>query len=134
MIAAIVVYVAAIFWIAHTWGVAYGVPVAMAAVLAYDWFQVPPTHPLEIPDTANLEELLVFFALAVLVGEAAAYASQRATCPRRRATSCWTSRRRCGASRRSSRRRRRRRRCSGRWPRRSSAFSTSMTRPVPLRG
>ena len=78
VIAAIVVYGAAIFWIAHTWGVAYGVPVAMAAVLAYDWFQVPPTHDLEIPDTANLEELLVFFALSVLVGETAAYASQRA--------------------------------------------------------
>jgi signal transduction histidine kinase len=78
VIAAVVVYGAAIFWIAHTWGVAYGVPVAMAAVLAYDWFQVPPTHQLEIPDTANLEELLVFFALSVLVGETAAYASQRA--------------------------------------------------------
>ena len=78
VIAAIVVYGAAIFWIAQMWGVAYGVPVAMAAVLAYDWFQVPPTHELEIPDTANLEELLVFFALSVLVGESAAYASQRA--------------------------------------------------------
>ena len=78
VIAAVVLYATAIFGIVRTWGVAYAVPAAMAAVLAYDWFQVPPTHPFEIPDTANLQELFVFLALSVLVGETAAYASRRA--------------------------------------------------------
>jgi signal transduction histidine kinase len=78
VIAAVVVIAAVIFWVLHTWGIAYGVPAAMAAVLAYDWFQVPPTHPFEIPDAANLEELLGFFALSVGIGLSAAYASRRA--------------------------------------------------------
>jgi K+-sensing histidine kinase KdpD len=56
----------------------YAVPAAMAGVLVFDWFQVAPTHPLEFPDRANLEELVVFLAVAVLVGEAAAYAGLRA--------------------------------------------------------
>ena len=64
--------------VAHWWGVSYAVPAAMAGVLAFDWYQVPPTHPLEIPDSANLQELVVFLGVAVLVGEAAAYAGRRA--------------------------------------------------------
>jgi signal transduction histidine kinase len=60
------------------WGVAYAVPAAMAGALAYDWFQFPPTHPHEFPDSADLVNLLVYVAATVLVGELAAYAGRRA--------------------------------------------------------
>ncbi|MCW3015255.1 MAG: sensor kinase [Solirubrobacterales bacterium] len=69
---------AAVFAIARRWGVAYAVPAAMAGLLAYDWFQFPPTHPHEFPDSANLADLLVYLAAAVLVGELAAHAGRRA--------------------------------------------------------
>ena len=72
------VYGAALLAIVHYWGVAYGVPAAMTGVLAFDWYQVPPTHELGIPDSANLQELLLFLCVAVLVGETAAYARRRA--------------------------------------------------------
>jgi K+-sensing histidine kinase KdpD len=70
-------YAAAVAAVARGWGVVYAVPIAMAGILAYDWFYLPPTHPLEFPDAANLVDLLVYLALAVLVGELAAHAARR---------------------------------------------------------
>jgi signal transduction histidine kinase len=46
-------------------------------MLAYDWFYLAPTHPLEIPDSANLVELLVYLGVGVLVGEVATRAARR---------------------------------------------------------
>jgi signal transduction histidine kinase len=69
---------AAVVAMARFWGVAYGVPAAMAALLAYDWFQFPPTHPHEFPDSADLVNLLVYLGVAALVGELAAYSGRRA--------------------------------------------------------
>jgi signal transduction histidine kinase len=73
-----VVYVVAVIAIARFAGIAYAVPVAMAGMLAYDWFYLPPTHPFEFPDTANLVDLIVYLGVGVLLGELAANAARRA--------------------------------------------------------
>jgi signal transduction histidine kinase len=73
-----VVYVVAVIAIARFASIAYAVPVGMSGMLAYDWFYVPPTHPLEFPDTDNLVELIVYLGVAVLLGELAAHAARRA--------------------------------------------------------
>jgi signal transduction histidine kinase len=70
--------VAAVIAIARRWGVAYAVPSAMAALLAYDWYQFPPTHSEEFPSSGNLANLVVYLGVAVLVGELAASAARRA--------------------------------------------------------
>jgi K+-sensing histidine kinase KdpD len=73
-----VVAVAAVVGIALLWGVSYAAPGAMAGLLAYDWYQFPPTHPREFPDSANLVDLLAYLGVAVLIGELAALAGHRA--------------------------------------------------------
>ena len=70
--------VGAIVAITRVWGVAYAVPAAMAGLVAYDWFQFPPTHPREFPSSGDLANLLVYVAVAVLVGVVAAHAGRRA--------------------------------------------------------
>jgi signal transduction histidine kinase len=70
--------VAVVVAIERTAGIAYAVPAAMAALLAFDWFQFPPIHPRAFPGSADLADLLVYVGVAVLVGELAAYASRRA--------------------------------------------------------
>jgi GAF domain-containing protein len=73
-----VLLAAAVIAVARLEGVAYAVPIAMAAMLAYDWYFLPPTHPLEFPTGANLADLLVYLAVAVLIGELAAQATRQA--------------------------------------------------------
>jgi signal transduction histidine kinase len=73
-----VVYVVAVIAIARVLSIAYAVPVAMAGLLAYDWFYLPPTHALEFPDSANLVDLLAFVGVAILLGQLAAHATRRA--------------------------------------------------------
>jgi hypothetical protein len=55
--------IAAVIAIARRWGVANAVPSALAALLAYDWYQFPPTHPEEFPSTGNLANLVVYLAV-----------------------------------------------------------------------
>ena len=55
--------------IARALGSVYTVPVGMGGILAFDWFYLPPTHPLEMPDTGNLVQVLGVLGLAVLLGE-----------------------------------------------------------------
>jgi signal transduction histidine kinase len=59
-------------------GIMYAVPAALAAILAFDWFYIPPTHPHSFPDAENLANVLVAVAVGVLVGELAARAGRRA--------------------------------------------------------
>jgi K+-sensing histidine kinase KdpD len=59
-------------------GIAYAVPMAMAGMLAYDWYHLPPTHPLAVPSSSNFVDLLVYLAVAVLIGELAAHATRQA--------------------------------------------------------
>ncbi len=70
-------FVVAVVAVALRLGVAYAVPIAMAGMLAFDWYYLPPTHPLEFPDTANAVDLLVYLSVAVLIGELAAHAARR---------------------------------------------------------
>jgi signal transduction histidine kinase len=72
-----VAYVAAVVAVARGWGVVYAVPIAMAGYLAFDWFYLPPTHPLQFPDSANLVDLFLYLAVAVLVAELGAHAARR---------------------------------------------------------
>jgi signal transduction histidine kinase len=78
-----VVYLFAVIAIARFAGIAYAVPVGMAGMLAFDWFYLPPTHPLEFPDSANLVDLIVYLAVAVLLGELAAQSARRAAAAER---------------------------------------------------
>jgi signal transduction histidine kinase len=73
-----VVFVFSVVAIARLAGIAYAVPVAMAGMLAYDWYYLAPTHPLEFPDSANLVDLIVYLGVAVLLGQLAAHAGRRA--------------------------------------------------------
>jgi GAF domain-containing protein len=59
-------------------GVAYAVPIAIAALVAYDWFQLPPTHAEELPDAQDLLSLLTYLAVGTFVGELTAYEARRA--------------------------------------------------------
>jgi signal transduction histidine kinase len=60
------------------WGVAYAVPAAVAVLLAYDWYVVPPTHSHAFPRSADLAYLLIYLLAGVLIGELASYAGRRA--------------------------------------------------------
>jgi signal transduction histidine kinase len=70
--------IVAVLAVERYWGIAYAVPAAIAVLVAYDWFVFPPTHPRAFPDSANLAGLLVYIAVAALVGELAAHATRRA--------------------------------------------------------
>ena len=70
--------VAAVVAIARRWGVAYAAPAAIASLLAFDWFRFPPTHARAFPGPGDLASLLGYIAVAVLIGELAAYAGRRA--------------------------------------------------------
>jgi K+-sensing histidine kinase KdpD len=70
--------IAGVVAILRFWGVAYAVAVAVASLLAYDWFYVPPLHPHAFPDAESLVDLLVFLAVGAVVGVLAARAGRRA--------------------------------------------------------
>jgi signal transduction histidine kinase len=59
-------------------GASYALPVAVAVVLSFDWYLVPPTHPHRFPGAADLGYLLVFLAGGVLLGDLIARAGRRA--------------------------------------------------------
>jgi signal transduction histidine kinase len=72
------VCVLAVVATARFWGIAYAAPVAIASLLAYDWFEFPPTHAHAFPGSADLAGLFAYLAVAVLIGELAAHAGRRA--------------------------------------------------------
>ncbi|MDT5032245.1 MAG: hypothetical protein QOC94_2416 [Actinoplanes sp.] len=76
-------FLLAVIAIARFASVAYAVPVGMAGLLAFDWFYLAPTHPLEFPDSANLVDLIIYLAGAVLLGVLSAHAVERAAAAER---------------------------------------------------
>jgi signal transduction histidine kinase len=58
-------------------GIGYAAPVALAVLVAFDWFQLPPTHPHDFPGSDDLADLLAYLVFGVAIGEAAAYAVRR---------------------------------------------------------
>jgi signal transduction histidine kinase len=59
-------------------GVAFAVPAAVAVLLSYDWYFVPPTHPHKFPDATNLWYLLAYIAAGVVIGELTGRVGRRA--------------------------------------------------------
>ncbi len=60
--------------VARWGGVAYAVPVAIASLLGFDWYYIPPTHDSDIPDPANMLAIGAYLGVSVLSGQLAARA------------------------------------------------------------
>jgi signal transduction histidine kinase len=71
-------YISVVLAVAHVAGFAYAVPIAMASLLAIDWFYVPPTHSLSLPSLTNDLAAGTYLAAAVVVGRVAERAGRRA--------------------------------------------------------
>jgi two-component system, OmpR family, sensor histidine kinase KdpD len=71
-------YLFAVLPVAVIWGTAFAVPVAVASMLAFNWFFLPPTHTLTLTDSENWLALAVYSTTAVVVSELAARARRRA--------------------------------------------------------
>ena len=73
-----VLYVFAVLPVAVAWGWLYAVPVAVASMLAFNFFFLPPKHTLTLADSRNWLALAVYLATAVVVGSLASRARRRA--------------------------------------------------------
>jgi signal transduction histidine kinase len=71
--------VAGVVVAARRWGIVYAAPAAFGGLVAFDWFQFPPTHPFAVPDAGDLAWLAAYVGVAVFVGELAARAGRHAT-------------------------------------------------------
>ena len=72
-------YVFAVLPIAVFWGTAFGVAVAIASMLAFNFFFLPPLYTLTLQDSRNWFALLVFVVTAIVVSELAARSRPRAS-------------------------------------------------------
>ena len=59
-------------------GPGYGVTAALAAVIAFDWYYIAPTHPHSFPDAENLADLSALILVGAVVGVLAGRATRRA--------------------------------------------------------
>jgi two-component system sensor histidine kinase KdpD len=73
-----VLYIFAVLPVAIGWGMAYAVPVAVASMLAFNFFFLPPIYTFTIADSRNWFALLVFVVTAVVVSDLAARSRRRA--------------------------------------------------------
>jgi two-component system, OmpR family, sensor histidine kinase KdpD len=73
-----VLYLLAVLPIAVFWGLAYGVSVAIAGMLAFNWFFLPPLYTFTLADSRNWFALVVFLVTAVVVSELAARSRRQA--------------------------------------------------------
>jgi two-component system, OmpR family, sensor histidine kinase KdpD len=79
-----VLYVFAVLPIAVVWGTALAVPVAVASMLAFNFFFLAPQYTLTLADRQNWVALLVYVVTAVVVsGLASRYRTQRAEAEQR---------------------------------------------------
>jgi GAF domain-containing protein len=69
---------AAVVVVARAEGIPYAAPVAIAFLVAFDWYEFPPTHPHTFPDSSNLANLFAYLAVGVLIGQLAEHAGRRA--------------------------------------------------------
>jgi two-component system sensor histidine kinase KdpD len=72
-----VLYVFAVLPVAVVWGVAYAVPVAVASMLAFNFFFLEPLYTLTLADRENWFALLVYVVTAVVVSTLASGARRR---------------------------------------------------------
>ena len=73
-----VLYLFAVLPVAVAFGTAYAVLAAVASMLAFNFFFLPPTHTFELRDSENWFALAVYLVTAVVVGELAARSRRRA--------------------------------------------------------
>ena len=79
-----VLYVFAVLPIALFWGTAYAVVVAVASMLAFNFFFLPPVYTFTLVDRSNWFALLVYVVTAIVVGSLASRArGQRAEAEQR---------------------------------------------------
>ena len=71
-------YVFAVLPIAIVWGITLAVPAAVASVLAFNWFFLPPTHTFTLSDSENWLALAVYVVVAVVTSELAVRVRRRA--------------------------------------------------------
>jgi two-component system, OmpR family, sensor histidine kinase KdpD len=70
-------YVFAVLPIAVLWGTAYAVPVAIASMLAFNFFFLPPLYTFTLADRRNWFALAVYLTTAIVVGSLASRARRR---------------------------------------------------------
>jgi two-component system, OmpR family, sensor histidine kinase KdpD len=73
-----VLYVFAVLPVAVAWGVGWSLPVAVASMLAFNWFFLPPVHTFTLRESANWFALAAYSGTAVVVSELAARSRRRA--------------------------------------------------------
>jgi two-component system, OmpR family, sensor histidine kinase KdpD len=73
-----VLYVFAVLPVAVFGGLRYALPVAVASMLAFNWFFLPPTHTFSLTDSENWFALAVYSVTAVVVSELAVRSRRRA--------------------------------------------------------
>jgi two-component system, OmpR family, sensor histidine kinase KdpD len=73
-----VLYLLAVLPVAVFWGVAYAVGVAIASMLAFNWFFLPPLYTFTLADSRNWFALAVFLVTAVVVSQLAARSRRQA--------------------------------------------------------
>lgn len=79
-----VIYIFAVLPVAIFGGLRYALPVAVASMLAFNFFFLPPTHTLTLSHSANWFALAVYSVTAVVVSELAARNRRRAEIAERR--------------------------------------------------
>ena len=73
-----ILYVLAVLPVAIVWGLPYAVAVAVASMLAFNFFFLEPVHTLSLADSRNWFALAVFLVTAIVVSELAARSRRRA--------------------------------------------------------
>jgi two-component system sensor histidine kinase KdpD len=73
-----VLYMFAVLPVAVVWGIWWALAVAVASMLAFNFFFLPPVHTFALNDSANWFALAAYSVTAVVVGELAVSARRRA--------------------------------------------------------
>jgi two-component system sensor histidine kinase KdpD len=73
-----VLYVFAVLPVAVVWGIRWALAVAVASMLAFNFFFLPPVHTFTLSDSTNWFALAAYSVTAVVVSELAARARRRA--------------------------------------------------------
>jgi two-component system sensor histidine kinase KdpD len=73
-----VLYLFAVLPIAVVWGRAFSIPVAVASMLAFNFFFLPPVHTFTLIDERDWFALTVYLATAIVVSDLASRARRRA--------------------------------------------------------
>jgi two-component system sensor histidine kinase KdpD len=79
-----VLYVFAVLLVAVLYGIWLATAVAVASMLAFNWFFLPPVHTFTLADSRNWFALAVYLATAIVVSQLAAGSRRRAAAAEQR--------------------------------------------------